>query len=82
MTAHIVTPYLSPKGSNPDSKLSQIPASLNPDAIAILREDFEYDGLIVSDCLEMDGVRAKYGTATSAVFAIQVTLLFESKDLY
>jgi beta-N-acetylhexosaminidase len=72
MTAHISTPRLFGAALDPGHKLSSIPASLNPDAIAILREDFGFDGLIVSDCLEMDGVRAKFGTATSAVYALQV----------
>ena len=61
MTAHISMPGI---GSN-------LPASLSPNAIRILREDMKYDGLIVSDCLEMDGVRATYGTEKSAVMALK-----------
>jgi beta-N-acetylhexosaminidase len=69
MTAHIALPTLEQNGSSDDDKL---PASLNPQVIKILREEMKYDGLIVSDCLEMDGVRAKYGTERSAVMAIKV----------
>ena len=69
MTAHIALPSLKQNESGDDETL---PASLNPQAIKILREDMKYNGLIVSDCLEMDGVRAKYGTEKSAVMAIQV----------
>ena len=61
MTAHISMPSI---GSN-------LPASLSPDAINILRNDMKYDGLIISDCLEMDGVRATYGTENSAVMALK-----------
>jgi beta-N-acetylhexosaminidase len=61
MTAHISMPGIG----------SELPASLSPDAIKILRDDMKYDGLIVSDCLEMDGVRATYGTENSAVMALK-----------
>lgn len=61
MTAHISMPGIG----------SQLPASLSPDAIKILREEMKYEGLIVSDCLEMDGVRATYGTEKGAVMALK-----------
>jgi beta-N-acetylhexosaminidase len=38
-----------------------------------LRDELRYNGLIVSDCLEMDGVRATYGTERSAVMAMKVS---------
>lgn len=69
MTAHIALPNLN-KGASSDDEI--LPASLNPRVIAILRDEMGYDGLIVSDCLEMDGVRAKYGTEKSAVMALKV----------
>jgi beta-N-acetylhexosaminidase len=65
MTAHIALPQIGNSG--------MLPASLNPDVIKILRQDMRYCGLIVSDCLEMDGVRAKYGTEQSAVMALKVS---------
>ncbi|OJK05118.1 hypothetical protein ASPACDRAFT_110316 [Aspergillus aculeatus ATCC 16872] len=61
MTAHISLPGLG------DSKL---PATLSPDVLSILREDMEYDGMITTDCLEMDGIRATYGTEEGAVLAL------------
>ncbi|KAF8865716.1 putative beta-N-acetylglucosaminidase [Acephala macrosclerotiorum] len=64
MTAHIALPGISPSRKN-------VPASLNPDAIKILRDEMKYDGMIVSDCLEMDGVRATFGTEKSAVMALK-----------
>ncbi|KAG0648385.1 N-acetyl-beta-glucosaminidase [Hyphodiscus hymeniophilus] len=62
MTAHISMPGIGE---------SKLPASLSPEAIKILREDMKYDGLIISDCLEMDGVRATYGTEKGAVMALK-----------
>ena len=61
MTAHISMPGIG----------SELPASLSPDAIMVLRDDMKYNGLVVSDCLEMDGVRATYGTEKSAVMALK-----------
>ncbi|ESZ97146.1 hypothetical protein SBOR_2459 [Sclerotinia borealis F-4128] len=68
MTAHISLPQLN---GNCDAATKHLPASLNPNAIRILRQVMEYDGLIVSDCLEMDGVRATYGTEKGAVMALK-----------
>jgi beta-N-acetylhexosaminidase len=33
----------------------------------------KFDGMIVSDCLEMDGVRATFGTEKGAVMALKVS---------
>ncbi|KAL3424922.1 beta-N-acetylglucosaminidase [Phlyctema vagabunda] len=68
MTAHIALPGLS--DPRPGEELDKLPASLNPVAIDILRKEMKYNGLIVSDCLEMDGVRATYGTEAGAVKAL------------
>ena len=38
----------------------------------------KYDGLIISDCLEMDGVRATFGTEKGAVMALEVCHPFQS----
>lgn len=69
--AHISLPGL---GDN-------MPASLNPNVIKILRDEWSYDGIIISDCLEMDGVRLKYGTEGSAVLALKVYPLSASQTL-
>lgn len=61
MTAHIALPGIG------DGKL---PATLSADAMNILRKDMRYDGLIVTDCLEMDGIRATYGTEQGSVLAL------------
>ncbi|BDD56916.1 hypothetical protein MAP00_002331 [Monascus purpureus] len=61
MTAHIALPGLG------DEKL---PATLSADALNILRKDMKYDGMVISDCLEMDGIRATYGTEQGSVLAL------------
>ncbi|MAD83057.1 MAG: hypothetical protein CL912_08835 [Deltaproteobacteria bacterium] len=72
MTAHIALPSIGDSAVRDDHPSKKLPASLNPDAIKILREEMKYDGMIVSDCLEMDGVRATFGTENGAVMALKV----------
>ncbi|KAL6808702.1 glycoside hydrolase family 3 protein [Trichoderma sp. SZMC 28015] len=62
MTAHISLPQLLKDG---------LPATLSPDSIGILRNEWKYDGVIMTDCLEMDGVRATYGTVEGSLMAFQ-----------
>ncbi|KAJ5773937.1 hypothetical protein N7457_008833 [Penicillium paradoxum] len=61
MTAHISLPCIDLKR----------PATLSPDAMAILRKDMAYDGMIITDCLEMDGIRSTYGTEEGSVLALR-----------
>lgn len=61
MTAHIALPAIG------DGKL---PATLSADALNILRKGMKYDGMVISDCLEMDGIRATYGTEQGSVLAL------------
>jgi beta-N-acetylhexosaminidase len=67
MTAHIALP-----GLEDDGESKRLPASLNPVVIDILRAEMKYEGMIISDCLEMDGVRATFGTEQGAVMALKV----------
>lgn len=53
MTAHISLPAIG------DGKL---PATLSADVLSILRNEMQFEGMIITDCLEMDGIRATYGT--------------------
>ncbi|CRG86080.1 beta-N-acetylhexosaminidase [Talaromyces islandicus] len=62
MTAHIALPNIGPQG---------LPATLSPDALNILRKDMKYDGVIITDCLEMDGIRATFGTAEGALMSLK-----------
>ncbi|KAK9438507.1 Glycoside hydrolase, family 3 [Metarhizium brunneum] len=62
MTAHIALPKASG---------SHLPATLSPETIKILREDLAFKGVIMTDCMEMDGVRAAYGTVDGALMALK-----------
>lgn len=62
MTAHISLPAIGNDG---------LPATLSADALNLLRKDMEYDGMIITDCLEMDGIRATYGTEQGSVMALK-----------
>ncbi|KAI9830542.1 MAG: hypothetical protein M1819_005500 [Sarea resinae] len=62
MTAHIKIPNIESNG---------LPASLSPAALDLLRTSLNYDGMVVTDCLEMDGVRSTYGTEAGSVLAFK-----------
>lgn len=66
MTAHIALPNIT---SGPESK--GLPATLSSEALGILRDDMKYDGVIVTDCLEMDGIRATYGTVEGSLMSLK-----------
>ena len=61
MTAHIVFPEMDPT----------LPATLSPTVLTgLLRGDLGFDGLIITDCLEMNGVAKDWGEAEAAVLAV------------
>lgn len=63
MTAHIVVPALDPSGD---------PATLSPTILTgVLRGELGFRGVIVTDALNMAGVRAKYGDERVPVLALQ-----------
>ncbi|HWS37769.1 MAG TPA: glycoside hydrolase family 3 N-terminal domain-containing protein [Actinoplanes sp.] len=63
MSAHIVVPALDPSGD---------PATLSkPIITGRLRGELGYRGVIVTDSLEMQGVREKYGDARVPVLALK-----------
>nr|WP_206324461.1 MULTISPECIES: glycoside hydrolase family 3 protein [unclassified Streptomyces] len=63
MTAHLVVPALDP---------SEDPATLSyPILTGVLREQLGYDGVVVTDALDMQGVRTKYGDDRVPVLALQ-----------
>ncbi|KAL2212873.1 glycoside hydrolase family 3 protein [Sarocladium strictum] len=62
MTAHISLPQLTG---------SDLPATLSSEAIKILRKDLGFEGVIMTDCLEMDGIRATHGTEEGAAMAFE-----------
>ena len=62
MTAHVLVPSLD------ESR----PATLSPDIVQnILRDELKFDGVILSDDLEMKAVSAKYDVPEAAVEAIR-----------
>lgn len=62
MTAHVLVPSLDEKR----------PATLSPAIVQkLLREELKYDGIILSDDLEMKAVSAKYPVPEAAVDAIR-----------
>ncbi len=66
MTAHIVFPALL--GRDEDG----LPATLSRQIITgLLRREFGFDGLILSDSLAMKGIKDIYGLERSAVMAVQ-----------
>ncbi|MFJ5710141.1 glycoside hydrolase family 3 protein [Streptomyces sp. NPDC093105] len=63
MTAHLVVPALDP---------SEDPATLSyPILTGVLREQLGYDGVVVTDALDMQGVRTKYGDDRVPVLALK-----------
>ncbi len=62
MTAHIVYPQIDPDR----------PATLSPQLIGgILRQDWGYNGVVITDALMMKAVAERFGYAKSAVMAIE-----------
>jgi beta-N-acetylhexosaminidase len=63
MSAHIVVPSLDPSGD---------PATLSrPIMTGLLRQEMGYDGVVITDALEMEGVRQKYGDDRVPVLALK-----------
>lgn len=64
MTAHIHFPEL---GDN-----EPLPASLSANVIqGVLREELQYDGLVITDALDMDAIDTVYSPQAAALAAIQ-----------
>lgn len=62
MTAHIVYPQIDPER----------PATLSPELLGgILRRDWGYDGVVITDALMMKAVAERFGYARSAVMALE-----------
>ncbi|GAB3197944.1 glycoside hydrolase family 3 protein [Nocardioides hungaricus] len=60
MTSHIVVPALDP----------ELPATLSAPVLRLLREDLGYDGVVVSDALDMAGASAGRGIPEAAVLSL------------
>ncbi|MGZ9586120.1 beta-N-acetylhexosaminidase [Paenibacillus marinisediminis] len=63
MTAHVMFPAFEP---------DSVPATLSRRVITdLLRTRLGYDGVIVTDCLEMHAISKEYGIAEGAVMAVE-----------
>lgn len=74
MTAHVLFPALD-----------RVPATLSPRLLGLLRREFAFEGMIVSDDLEMAGVAAHYSIEEAAVRAVtagcDLLLVCQSREL-
>lgn len=63
MTAHVRFPALEPDG---------LPATLSPRILrGLLRDEWGYDGVVFTDCLEMKAISETVGIARGAVMAVK-----------
>ena len=60
MTSHIVVPAIDP----------ELPATLSPKVLSVLREQLGFDGVIVTDALDMAGASGGRGIPEAAVLAL------------
>ncbi|MDF2962969.1 MAG: BglX [Paenibacillus sp.] len=66
MTAHILYPALLAEGEE------RVPATLSPTIMTkLLREQFGFQGLIVSDSLTMKSIKEQYGIEKAVVMAVK-----------
>ncbi len=61
MTAHVLVPRLDPER----------PATLSPDALALLRQELGFEGVVFSDDLEMRAVADRYSPAQRVLGALR-----------
>ena len=64
MTAHVVFPAIEPTPG--------LPATLSHQVLTeLLRKELGYEGLIITDCMEMAAITDTYGTVEAAVMALE-----------
>lgn len=54
-----------------NENLSALPASLSPEVANFLRQDLGFEGIIITDSLQMKAITAHYGADRAAVMALQ-----------
>lgn len=63
MTAHIALPQVDPSG---------VPATLSRTVLtSLLRDELGFDGVICTDCMQMDAIASRYPAGEAAVRAIE-----------
>ena len=87
MTAHIQYPEIEKETytSIQDGQEITLPATLSHTIITgLLREQMEYDGIVITDAMEMDAIAAHFDPVDAAVLAINagVDILLCPVDLY
>jgi beta-N-acetylhexosaminidase len=71
MTAHVVMPYLQ-SDCDPGTQQGCDPATLDPEVLTgLLRNELGFKGVVVTDALNMAGVREKYGDERIPVLALK-----------
>ncbi|HEX8731643.1 MAG TPA: glycoside hydrolase family 3 protein, partial [Ktedonobacterales bacterium] len=63
MLAHLALPAVAPEEG--------LPASLSPTIVRLAREELEFAGVIITDCLEMGAIADGVGAARGAVLALR-----------
>ena len=87
MTAHILYPQLESDKilSNKSGKEESLPATMSDDILTgLLKEDMGFEGIIVTDAMNMAGISANWDQVQSCVIAIQagVDLICMPTQLY
>ena len=87
MTAHIQYPSIETDTyvSRQDGKEVYLPATLSHTIMTgLLREDMGYDGIIITDAMDMDAIAAHFDETDAAVLAINagVDILLCAAELY
>jgi beta-N-acetylhexosaminidase len=71
MTAHVIMPELQ-IDCDPETQEGCDPATLAPEILTgLLRDELGYDGVVITDALNMAGVREKYGDERIPVLALK-----------
>jgi beta-N-acetylhexosaminidase len=75
MSAHILFPKLDAKR----------PATMSPEVMGLLRSELAYDGLVITDCLEMGAIAKHWGPRDRALLPLEagcdVVLVCHTADL-
>ncbi|MEE0774960.1 MAG: glycoside hydrolase family 3 N-terminal domain-containing protein, partial [Merdibacter sp.] len=74
MTAHIQYPQIEKDTviSKADGSEVYVPATLSDDIITgVVREDMGFDGVVVTDALNMDAISTNFGESEAVIMAIQ-----------
>lgn len=66
-----------------NENLSSLPASLSPEVVTYLRQELGFEGIIITDSLQMKAITGHYGADRAAVLALQagVDMLLMPNDV-